>query len=221
LFTGEIMKKTVLHIIICSALIASLTSCASLDTKQKQGTAVGAGVGAGVGAALGQAIGRNTKSTVIGAGIGAALGGLAGNQVGRYMDNQEQELRNVMASSEASSIRRSEDVLVATFKGETFFNHDSSMLLPGGFTEVSRIASILNKYNQTQIEVGGHTDSTGDEQYNQQLSMRRAEAVKNALVQQGINPSRIRTYGYGESRPISSNAATNRRVEITIIPVTA
>jgi outer membrane protein OmpA-like peptidoglycan-associated protein len=215
------MKKTVLHIIICSALIASLTSCASLDTKQKQGTAVGAGVGAGVGAALGQAIGRNTKSTVIGAGIGAALGGLAGNQVGGYMDRQEQELRNVVASSEAASIRRSEDVLVATFKGETFFNHDSSMLLPGGYTEVSRIAGILNKYNQTQIEVGGHTDSTGDEQYNQQLSMRRADAVKNALVQQGINPSRIRTYGYGESRPISSNAATNRRVEITIIPVTA
>jgi outer membrane protein OmpA-like peptidoglycan-associated protein len=215
------MKKTVSHIIICTALVASLTSCASLDTKQKQGTAIGAGVGAGVGAALGQAIGRNTKSTVIGAGIGAALGGLAGNQVGGYMDRQEQELRNVVASSEAASIRRSEDVLVATFKGETFFNHDSSMLLPGGFTEVSRIASILNKYNQTQIEVGGHTDSTGDEQYNQQLSMRRAEAVKNALVQQGINPSRIRTYGYGESRPISSNAATNRRVEITIIPVTA
>jgi len=215
------MKKAVSHIIICSALIASLTSCASLDTKQKQGTAVGAGVGAGVGAALGQVIGRNTKSTVIGAGIGAALGGLAGNQVGGYMDRQEQELRNVAANSEAASIRRSEDVLVATFKGETFFNHDSSMLLPGGFTEVSRIASILNKYNQTQIEVGGHTDSTGDEQYNQQLSMRRAEAVKNALVQQGINPSRIRTYGYGESRPISSNAATNRRVEITIIPVTA
>jgi outer membrane protein OmpA-like peptidoglycan-associated protein len=215
------MKKTVLHIIICAALVASLTSCASLDTKQKKGTAIGAGVGAGVGAALGQAIGRNTKSTVIGAGIGAALGGLAGNQVGGYMDRQEQELRNVVASSEAASIRRSEDVLVATFKGETFFNHDSSMLLPGGYTEVSRIAGILNKYNQTQIEVGGHTDSTGDEQYNQQLSMRRADAVKNALVQQGINPSRIRTYGYGESRPISSNAATNRRVEITIIPVTA
>jgi outer membrane protein OmpA-like peptidoglycan-associated protein len=215
------MKKTVSHIIICTALVASLTSCASLDTKQKQGTAIGAGVGAGVGAALGQAIGRNTKSTVIGAGIGAALGGLAGNQVGGYMDRQEQELRNVVASSEAASIRRSEDVLVATFKGETFFNHDSSMLLPGGYTEVSRIAGILNKYNQTQIEVGGHTDSSGDEQYNQQLSMRRADAVKNALVQQGINPSRIRTYGYGESRPISSNAATNRRVEITIIPVTA
>jgi outer membrane protein OmpA-like peptidoglycan-associated protein len=215
------MKKTVSHILICSALVAFLASCASLDTNQKKGTAVGAGVGAGVGAVLGQAIGRNTKSTVIGAGIGAALGGLTGNQVGRYMDNQEQELRNVMASSEAASIRRSEDVLVATFKGETFFDHDSSMLLGGGYTEVSRIAGILNKYNQTQIEIGGHTDSTGAEQYNQQLSMRRANAVKNALVQQGISPSRIRTFGYGESRPISSNAAMNRRVEITIIPVTA
>jgi outer membrane protein OmpA-like peptidoglycan-associated protein len=215
------MKKTVSHILICSALVASLTSCAALDTKQKQGTAVGAGVGAGVGAVLGQAIGRNTESTLIGAGIGAALGGLAGNQVGRYMDNQEQELRNVMASSDAASIRRSEDVLVATFKGETFFNHDSAVLLPGGYSEISRLAGTLNKYNQTQIEVGGHTDSTGPEQYNQQLSMRRAEAVTNALIQQGINPARIRTVGYGESRPISSDPAMNRRVEITIIPMTS
>jgi len=214
------MKRTLSHIILCSALIVSLTSCAGLDTKQKQGTAIGVGVGAGVGAALGQAIGRNKEATLLGAGIGAALGGLAGNQVGRYMDSQEQDLRNAMASSEAASIRRSEDVLVATFKGETFFDHDSSMLLPGGYTEISRVANVLNKYNQTQIEVGGHTDSTGSDQYNQQLSMRRAESVKNALVQQGINPARIRTFGYGESRPISSDPAMNRRVEITIIPVT-
>lgn len=214
------MKKSLSHFVICSALVATLTSCAALDTNQKQGTAVGAGVGAGVGAVLGQAIGRDTQSTLIGAGIGAALGGLAGNQVGRYMDNQEQALRNAMASSEASSIRRSEDVLVATFKGETFFDHDSAMLLPGGYTEISRIGRVLNQYNQTQIEVGGHTDSTGPEQYNQQLSMRRADAVKNAMVQQGVDPARIATYGYGESRPISSNPAMNRRVEITIIPLT-
>jgi outer membrane protein OmpA-like peptidoglycan-associated protein len=126
-----------------------------------------------------------------------------------------------MASSDAASIRRSEDVLVATFKGETFFNHDSAVLLPGGYSEISRLAGTLNKYNQTQIEVGGHTDSTGPEQYNQQLSMRRAEAVTNALIQQGINPARIRTVGYGESRPISSDPAMNRRVEITIIPMTS
>jgi len=214
------MKKTIPRIIVCSALIASLTSCAGLDTSQKQGTAVGAGVGAGLGAALGQVIGGDTESTLIGAGIGAALGGIAGNQVGRYMDNQEQDLRNVMAASDASSIRRSEDVLVATFKGETFFNHDSAVLLPGGYSEVSRMANVLNKYNQTQIEVGGHTDSTGPEQYNQQLSERRAQAVSNALMQQGVNPARIRAIGYGESRPISSDFAMNRRVEITILPVT-
>lgn len=213
------MKRTLSHFVVCSAVVVSLTSCAALDTNQKQGTAVGAGVGAGLGAVVGQAIGRDTKGTLIGAGIGAALGGLAGNQIGRYMDNQENSLRNAMASSESASIQRSEDVLTATFKGETFFGHDSAVLLPGGYTEIARIARVLNQYNQTQIEVGGHTDSTGSEQYNQQLSLRRAEAVKNALAQQGVNPARIRAIGYGESRIISSNPAVNRRVEITIIPI--
>jgi outer membrane protein OmpA-like peptidoglycan-associated protein len=213
------LNKTLSHIIICSLFVAFLSSCAALDTKQKKGTAVGAGVGAGVGAILGQAIGRNKESTMIGAGIGAALGGVAGNQIGLYMDNQEQELRNAMASSEDASIRRSQDVLVATFKSETFFDYDSAALLPGGYAEISRVANVLNKYNQTRIEVGGHTDSKGSESYNQQLSMRRAEAVKSALVQQGVNPQRIGTFGYGESRPISSNDAANRRVEITIIPM--
>lgn len=215
---GTIMKK-ISQSIACLALAASLISCAGLDTNQKQGTAIGAGVGAGVGAVLGQAIGRDTGATVLGAGIGAAVGGLAGNQMGLYMDRQEEELRRAMASSEAASIRRSQDVLVATFKGEAFFDHDSSTLLPGGYREIERISSILIKYYQTQIEVGGHTDSTGSEQYNQQLSMRRAETVKNALIQQGVNPSRIVTIGYGESQPISSSHAMNRRVEITIIPV--
>lgn len=216
----EEKMKLIRGVIVPIALTLLLSSCASIDTNQKQGTAIGAGVGAGVGALLGQAIGHNTDSTLIGAGIGAALGGLAGNQVGLYMDNQERELRNVMASSEAASIRRSQDVLVATFKGETFFKHDSSALLPGGYNEIARMASVLNKYPQTQIEVGGHTDSTGSEQYNQQLSLRRAHSVENALIQQGVAHNRIRAVGYGESRPISSNNAMNRRVEVVIIPLT-
>lgn len=214
-----IMKKTLINGLICFTIVGSLASCASLDTNQKQGTAIGTGVGAGVGAALGQAIGRDTKATMIGAGIGAMVGGVAGNQFGKYMDHQEQELRNVLAQSEAASIQRSQDVLVATFKGETFFNYDSAVILPGGAREISRISPILNQYHQTQIEVGGHTDAQGTEQYNQQLSQRRATAVKNALVQQGVSPSRIRSVGYGESQPISSNHAMNRRVEITIVPV--
>ncbi len=214
-----IMKTIFSRVIIWLALVVTLSSCANLNTNQRQGTAIGSGVGAGLGAALGQAIGRDTEATLLGAGIGAVLGGVAGNQIGLYMDNQEQELRNVLASSEAASIRRSQDVLITTFRGETFFNHNSASLLPGGHREIARAASVLNKYNQTQIEVAGHTDSTGSEYYNRQLSMRRAEAVKNALIQQGVSPSRINAVGYGESQPVSSSHAMNRRVELIIMPI--
>lgn len=213
------MKNTVSRITLCGWLIVSLTACANLNTSQQQGTAIGTGVGAGVGAVLGQAIGKNTDSTLVGAGIGALVGGIAGNQIGLYMDRQEQELRQVMAASEAASINRSRDVLIATFKAEAFFRHDSAALLPGGYQEVTRVASILNRYPQTRIEVGGHTDATGSERYNIGLSKRRADAVKNALIQQGVDPSRISTFGYGESRPVSSSNAMNRRVEIAIIPL--
>lgn len=213
------MNKVILQNVAGVVVVLLLVSCAGLDTNQKQGTAIGTGVGAGVGAALGQAIGRDKEATMLGAGIGALLGGVAGNQIGLYMDNQEQELRNIFAQSEAASIRRSRDVLIATFKAETFFDHNSSRLLPGGYHEISRVASVLNKYQHTQIEVGGHTDSTGSVGYNQQLSLRRADVVKNALVQHGIAPNRIVTVGYGESHPVSSNHAMNRRVEIVIIPM--
>ncbi len=206
-------------IIVTVVLALSVSSCASLDTNQKQGTAIGVGVGAAAGALLGQAIGGDTEATLLGAGIGGALGGLAGNQVGRYMDNQERELRNVMARSEAASIQRSQDVLTATFRGEAFFEYDSSTLLPGAYDEIARMASVLNRYPQTQIEVGGHTDTRGSAEYNQQLSLRRARAVENALIQQGVAPQRIRAVGYGKSRPVSSSHAMNRRVEVIIIPM--
>ncbi len=209
---------------IAAKLITGITfmtfvsSCANLNTNQEQGTAIGAGVGAGLGAALGQAIGEDTEATLLGAGIGAALGGIAGNQMGLYMDRQEQELRNAIAASEAASIRRSQDVLTASFTSRTFFNYDSSILLPGGINEIARVASVLRRYPQTRIEVGGHTDSKGSEAYNQQLSLRRAQAVRDALIHQGVAPNRVVAVGYGETQPISSDNAMNRRVEIVIIP---
>ena len=212
------MKKNILYL-IAVAMLVNLFSCATMQTQQEQGTAVGAGVGAGVGAVLGQVIGRDTEATLIGAGIGAALGGLAGNQVGRYMDQQEMDLRNAIAASESASIARDQDVLRATFKGETFFEYDKSTLLPGAYAELRRISDVLNKYPQTIIEVGGHTDTRGSEEYNQRLSERRAEAVKNELISNGVLPDRIKAVGYGESRPISSDHAMNRRVEITIVPI--
>lgn len=203
------------------ALMVSATffSCASMQTKEEKGTAIGAGSGAAVGAILGQAIGNNTESTVIGAGIGAVLGGIAGNQIGRYMDRQEQELRDAVAASEAASIQREEDVLTATFKGEAYFDTDSYELKPGAVAELRRISEVLNKYPQTIIEVGGHTDTRGSEEYNQTLSEKRAETVKNELINNGVMAQRIDAVGYGESRPISSDHAMNRRVEIIIVPI--
>lgn len=212
------MKKL---FIVGVIMIVSVTlfSCATTQTKQERGTVIGAGSGAAVGAILGQAIGGDTESTLIGAGIGAALGGVAGNQIGRYMDLQEQELRNAIAASESASIRREQDILRATFKGEAYFDYNSAQLKPGAYPELRRISEILNKYPQTTIEVGGHTDTRGSEEYNQNLSERRALAVSDELMRNGVSVQRIQTVGYGESRPISSDHAMNRRVEIIIVPI--
>lgn len=214
------MKKITTCILYTVLAAFAMAGCA-MQNSQQQGTAVGAGIGAGLGAALGQVIGGDTESTLIGAGIGAALGGVAGNQIGRYMDMQEQALRNAIASSEAASIRREQNVLTATFKSEAFFDFNSFALKPGAYVEIDRVARVLNDYPQTRIQVAGHTDSRGSESYNMQLSQKRADAVKNALVQRGVNPQRIQTIGYGESMPISSSDAANRRVEIIIIPIQA
>jgi outer membrane protein OmpA-like peptidoglycan-associated protein len=211
------MKKPLLWVLI-GIFALSLMACANATTGQK-GAAIGAGVGAAAGAGLGQAIGRNTTGTLIGAGIGAALGGLAGWQIGEYMDRQEAELQQALANSEAASISREQDVLTATFKGDVFFDFDSAVLKPGAYSEIDRTATVLNRYPQTTILVEGHTDSRGSEAYNQQLSERRAQAVRDALVSRGVDPRRLRVIGYGESQPISSSDAMNRRVELRIEPI--
>jgi len=212
------MKKLIATGVVI-ILSAALFSCASMHTDQTKGTAVGAGTGAAVGAILGQVIGGDTESTLIGAGIGTAIGGIAGNQIGRYMDLQEQDLRNAIAASESASMRRERDILRATFKGEAYFDYDSSRLKPGIYSELRRISDILIKYPNSRIEVAGHTDTKGSEEYNFDLSKKRAEVVANQLIYNGVSAQRIMAIGYGESRPISSDEATNRRVEIIIKPV--
>jgi len=194
-------------------LAVLLTACAGVN--QQTGTGVGAGAGAGIGAVIGQAIGHNTKSTMIGAGIGAVAGGLAGNLIGAYMDKQEQQLRQV----ETASVQRNQDVITATFKSDLFFDFDSADLKPGAYSEVDRVASVLNDFPQTTILVEGHTDASGSVEYNQKLSERRAQSVKNALVQRGVDPQRIEAVGYGKSQIISSDDAANRRVVIVINPI--
>jgi len=207
--------KRHMQIVLIGMLVLSLMACANATRGQK-GAAIGAGIGAAAGAGLGQAIGGNTESTLIGAGIGAAVGGLAGWQIGEYMDRQEAELQQAFANSEAAAIRREQDVLTATFKGDVFFDFDSATLKPGAYREIDRTANVLNRYPQTTILVAGHTDSSGSESYNQQLSERRAQAVRDALVNRGVDPRRLQVIGYGESQPISSSDAMNRRVELRI-----
>ena len=211
------MKKTVSTFVIL-VFSMMLFSCAGA-TRQQKGTAGGAAIGAVIGAGLGQAIGGDTEGTLLGAGIGAALGGIAGNQIAAYMDRQEQALRDAMVESNAVNIQRTQDVLTATFKGDIFFDLDSSTLKPGAYSEIDRVSNVLNNYPQTTIRVEGHTDSTGPEDYNQRLSEKRAEAVKSALIQRGVGTRRIQAVGYGESQPISSNNAMNRRVGIVITPI--
>jgi outer membrane protein OmpA-like peptidoglycan-associated protein len=227
------MKKTIVCAIILSL---ALMGCA---TNTQTGGLVGAGTGAAVGAVVGQVAGRSTGATLLGAAIGAAVGGLAGTAIGHYMDKQEEAMRQALANSEAASMQREQevlqtaqkdaskktvDVLTVTFKSDYLFAVNSSTLLPGAYDEVDRVARVLKQYPETTIRISGHTDSTGSADYNQKLSERRAESVKNALVGLGIQPQRISTIGYGFTKPIADNKTEagrlmNRRVELRIIPI--
>jgi len=213
-------------VVLCMTTVLILAGCAQQQpmTKAQKGTAIGAGAGAATGALLGQAIGRDTKGTLIGAGIGAVVGGVAGHSIGQYMDNQEAMMRQELAAVEGASIQREADMLAVTFKSDVLFDYDSSVLKPGSHEEITRVARVLNQYPQTAIRVAGHTDSSGTDAYNQQLSERRAIAVRDALAGQGVNPQRMSVIGYGESQPIADNSTSggrqlNRRVEIRIVPL--
>ena len=213
------MKKLFVLLLV----ILFLDGCAAPQNNQEKATRYGALGGAAAGALLGQVIVGDTKGTLIGAGVGALAGGVIGNQVGKSMDEQEAAMRRELASVEAANIQRNADVLAVTFKSDYLFAVGSANLNAGAFDEISRVSRVLNQYPDTNIQVAGHTDSTGSEEFNQTLSVNRAENVKNALIGQGVNPGRITTIGFGESAPVADNSSEsgrqlNRRVVITIRP---
>ncbi len=185
-------------------------------------TAVGIGVGALGGYLLGDVIGgdhdRNAK--VIGVGIGALAGGVVGN----YMDQQEAELRRQTAGTGVDVLRQGDELVLRMPSGITF-QVDRYDIQPQFQSTLDQVAQTLSSYNQTYIDVLGHTDSTGSDAYNQALSQRRAQAVSDYLAAHGVDRARIGIRGYGESQPIASNdtdigRAENRRVEIKVVPVT-
>src|SRR5210317_1240459 len=162
-----------------------LTACA-LETKTQKGATYGAAGGAVAGAVIGQIIGGDTEATLVGAAIGAAVGGAGGAAVGNMMDKQEEEMRQALEESEAAAIRREGNLLAISLRGDVTFDINSAIVRPGLYSEIERIATILIKYPDTVIQVEGHTDSTGSESYNMDLSARRAESVKNILEQKGV-----------------------------------
>jgi outer membrane protein OmpA-like peptidoglycan-associated protein len=220
---GRIQMLKMRHFSFLALVAVLFWGCAQPQTKTQQGTVYGTAIGGAVGAGLGQVIGGNTKSTLVGAGIGAALGGIAGYSIGLYMDQQEAALQQQFAASDAANIQRNADILAVTFKSDVLFDINSATLKPGAYQEINRVSQVLVQYPQTNIQIAGHTDSTGTEVYNQELSERRAMSVQNALVNQGVAPARMRTIGFGESQPVADNTTEagrqlNRRVVITIAP---
>ena len=176
-------------------------------------------IGAGGGALAGQLIGGNTKSTLIGAGIGAALGG----GYGLYRDNQEKQLRIALQGTGVQIVRDGENTKLVMPSNITF-DSNRYEVKSSFYSVLNSVSIVLKKFDKTRITVGGHTDSTGNADFNQTLSQRRAESVASYLTSQGVALSRITSYGYGATRPLDSNSTTlgkenNRRVEITLAPI--
>lgn len=181
-----------------------------------QGGVVGTGVGAGAGAIIGNQFGDN--GTAIGAIIGAAVGGGTGALIGRHMDKQAEELR---ADLEGAAVTRVGEGIKITFDSGLLFAVNESSLSGAAQGNLMNLATTLNKYDDTEVLVEGHTDADGSDEMNQALSIRRAQQVSTFLTGRGVLPSRLSAMGYGEGQPVGDNSsaagkAANRRVEIAI-----
>lgn len=209
----SILQKSRLPIIALSLM--SIAGCANMSNTQR-----GVGIGAVVGAIAGKGTGDNDKSRYV---WGAALGALAGAAIGNYMDQQEAALREELSDTGIDIVREG-DQLKLIMPGRLTFDTASASLKPNFYPILDDVALILSDYDKTRLSIEGHTDSVGDEQYNQTLSVQRANSVALYLEQKNIEDGRLRTLGMGESMPIASNASEstrelNRRVELKIIPV--
>jgi outer membrane protein OmpA-like peptidoglycan-associated protein len=203
------IKTSILYQILGVSL---LFGCASWNNTEK-GTALGGGTGAAVGAVLGNKTGQAGK----GAAIGAVVGGAAGAAIGIYMDNQA----NKMEEIKDAEIERVDEAIKVTFDSGILFGFDSYSLTPQAQENIMKFSEILNEYPDTDINIVGHTDNVGTEQYNQQLSQRRAQAVLNYLRMQNVDADRLNAMGQSFNNPVASNEteegkAENRRVELLI-----
>jgi len=206
------------------ALILGISGCATTNPytgeQEVNKTSKGAGIGALAGLATAILVGGDRKKLLMGAGIGALVGG----SVGYYMDRQEDKLRQQLQAT-GVSVTRNGDNIILNMPGNITFATNSSNVSADFYAVLDSVALVINEYEKTYVDIIGHTDSTGADAYNQQLSEQRASSVARYLESQKVLPARIISRGMGEAQPIASNdtpegRSLNRRVEIILTPIT-
>jgi outer membrane protein OmpA-like peptidoglycan-associated protein len=230
------MNTPIKTVLASAVLLSLLGGCMSTGSTQARApepqsqdeagmsrTQKGATIGAIAGAVAGLLSGDDATERRQHAMIGAGVGGLAGGAIGRYQDNQEKALRASMAGTGVEVVRQGDNITLDMPEAITF-GFDSSNLRQGSHGVLDRVASTLKEYDQTVIEVAGHTDSVGGADYNQRLSEQRAQTVGNYVSARGVDSRRMMITGAGARHPVATNGtdagrAENRRVEITIVPL--
>jgi outer membrane protein OmpA-like peptidoglycan-associated protein len=203
-------------------LCVSLAGCSVYESNPRtvKGAGIGAAAGAGTGAAIGAIVGGG-KGAGQGAAIGAVVGLIGGGLIGNYMDNQAREMEAVLA--EQDRLRRNQEQLQVVMASDVLFSSGSATLQPGARDKLRQFANVLNRYPRTTIQIIGHTDNRGSEESNDELARRRARAVADELIADGVSAGRITTLGRGETQPVATNDTPegrqqNRRVEINVNP---
>lgn len=195
------------------AISLAISGCASTNAEK------GAAIGAITGAVFGKATSNHKDKRAV---WGAAIGAITGAAIGNYMDEQEKAFREELSGSGIDVIREGDNIRLVMPSNITFAS-GKSYITSGFHPTLNDIAKVLTKFDKTLLSIEGHTDSTGSEEFNQNLSQDRALNVKAYLVSKSIMDTRLKTTGLGESQPIvsnntESNRSLNRRVEIQIIP---
>lgn len=206
--------KRLVSLALAVSMLFGMLGCSSWSSTQK-GTAIGAAAGAAVGAV----IGKRAGNTAVGAILGAAVGGAAGAYIGNYMDKQAEEIERDL---EGATVERVGEGIKITFDSGILYDVDKAVLRPEAQANLEKLAAILNKYSDTDILIEGHTDSTGPDEHNLELSNKRAQSVAGYLSVKEVIATRFTIMGYGEGQPVADNTTAegrqaNRRVELAIM----
>ena len=219
------MRKALILGTVAAMMVAGCTTNPYTGERRAGRVVTSGAAGAGAGAAAGAIGGAIAGGGNVGKGavIGAAAGALIGGGIGVYQDQQQAKLRERLLDA-GVQVQRDGDNIILLMPSDITFAVNQSDINPGFYQTLNAVAEVLDEFDKTTVTVAGHADSTGPEQYNMQLSQKRALSVANYLAAQGVAPSRLNSIGFGESRPIADNAtdsgrSANRRVEVTIDPI--